>query len=346
VLAALDTGGDMGLMLLKERIDELEALYNQEADEKEGYMDDISDVRSELEIAEQRIKDLEAEAEKHQGKKKESDESMKQMAEQMAEYRLFKMKLETVQKENEIAMMKKRQELGELSHRLKKANERLLEKELTGSGDNSGELPPITEREEELLTKFDPDNIDMSVDDDEWKEQMNQRYNQLYRRLLREMQANRELRVSAAVDGQSGDKPFLGGQDGEAVVHDFNKTLEKKLETQKKQCDRLRKEIRSVEMRERYNTILRQNWQDQLLQAEKMLTLANQIHNRDRLRYTAQIKDRDDELKRLKTFVTKITKSRGNKSRRAGRRINNVMVPIKRKVSPVVRKIRKPSARN
>jgi len=335
----------MGLMLLKERIDELEALYNQEANEKEQYMDDISDVRSELEIAEHRIKELEAEAEKFQGKKKETAENMKQMADQVGEYRLYKMKLETVQKENEILMMKKRQEIGELSHRLKKANERLLENELSGSGEAGADLPPITEREEELLTKFDPDKIDMTVDDSEWKEQMNQRYNQLYRRLLKEMQANRELRSSSAFEGQSGEKPATGEEAPDGDMLYFNRALEKKLDKQKKQCDRLRREIRSVEMRERYNTILRQNWQEQLLQAEKVLTLANQVHNRDRFRYTAQIKDRDDELKRLKVFVTKITKSRGNKSRRAGRKMNNVMVPIKRKISPTVRKIRKPSSR-
>merc|ERR1719285_1622546 len=147
VLAAMDTAGDTGLLLLKERIDELEDLYNQEADEKERYMDDIADVRSELEIAEQRVKGLEKDAQKLQGKKKETDESMKKMAEQVGEYRLYKLKLESVQKENEIEMMKKRREIGELSHRLKKANERLLEAELSGNPEAGSSLPPISEKD-------------------------------------------------------------------------------------------------------------------------------------------------------------------------------------------------------
>jgi len=336
VLAALDTAGDTGLMLLKERIDELEDLYNQEADEKERYMDDIADVRSELEIAEDRIKVLEKEAEKYHGRKKENDENMKKMAEQVGEYRLYKLKLESVQKENEIVMMKKRQELGELSHRLKKANERLLEAELSGNA-GTNNLPPITDKEQDLMSKFNPENLDFPTDDEGWKEQMNERYNQLYRRLLKEIQANRELRVSAAVGGVSGEgNAGLSGDLG-AEMDDVTRALEKKMREQKKSCDRLRKEIRSVEMRERYNNILRQNYQEQLMQVERMLVFANQVHNRDRVRFTNQIEDKDSELNRLKSFVTKITKSRGNKSRRAGRRINNVAVPIKRKVDPAIR---------
>jgi len=81
------------------------------------------------------------------------------------------------------------------------------------------------------------------------------------------------------------------------------------------------------------------------MQVERMLVFANQVHNRDRVRFTNQIEDKDSELNRLKSFVTKITKSRGNKSRRAGRRMNNVMVPVQRKVNPEFRKrILKPRA--
>merc|ERR1719233_1806361 len=222
VLAAMDTAGDTGLLLLKERIDELEDLYNQEADEKERYMDDIADVRSELEIAEDRIKGLEKDAEKSYGKKKENDENLKKMAEQVGEYRLYKLKLESVQKENEIVMMKKRQELGELSHRLKKANERLLEAELSGNAATGSSLPPISEKEQDLMSKFNPDNIEFSGDDEAWKEQMTERYNQLYRRLLREIQQNRELRVSSAE-----------GRPGGSIIDEFSEDSGGMLEVQK-----------------------------------------------------------------------------------------------------------------
>jgi len=344
VLAAMDTAGDTGLLLLKERIDELEDLYNQEADEKERYMDDIADVRSELEIAEQQVKDLEKEAEKFHGKKKETDESLKKMAEQVGEYRLYKLKLESVEKENEIVMMKKRQEIGELSHRLKKANERLLEAELSGNPEAGSSLPPISEKDQDLMSKFNPENIDMSGNDEAWKEQMTERYNQLYRRLLREIQENRELRVSSADGVSGGNDTGTASKESGAMVN-VNIALEKRIKEQKKYCDKLRREIKSVEMRERYNNVLRQNYQEQLMQVERMLVFANQVHNRDRVRFTNQIEDKDSELNRLKSFVTKITKSRGNKSRRAGRRMNNVMVPVQRKVNPEFRKrILKPRA--
>jgi len=327
VLAAMDGGNDAGLMLLKERIDELELLYNQEADQKENYLDDIADVRSELEVAEVRIRDLEQEAERMNGKRQESDSSMKKMAEQMAEFRMYKLKFETIQKENELEMMEKRKEIGELNHRLKKMNERLLDGGMGLKGEDGPELGPLSEKQQDALMKFDPDNIDNSLADGEWKEQMNERYNQLYRRLLKEMQTNRELRVSAAMDGP---RDKLDLDIASATLVETNRILEKRLKEQKKQCDSLRKEIRCVEQRERFNSILRQKGKDQLAQVEKMLVLANQIHNRDRVRFSNQIQDRDSELRRLKTFVTKITKSRGNKSRHAGMRRMNVMVPVKR----------------
>jgi len=327
VLAAMGGGNDAGLMLLKERIDELELLYNQEADEKENYLDDIADVRSELEVAEGRIKDLEQEIERINGKKQDSDNSMKKMAEQMGEYRMYKLKFEAVQEENELEMMEKRKEIGELNHRLKKMNERLLDGGMGVTGEDASELAPLSEKQQDALMEFDPDNIDNSLADGEWKEHMNARYNQLYRRLLKEMQINRELRVNAAVEGP---RDKLDLDVASATLVETNKILEKKLKEQKKQSDSLRKEIRCVEQRERFNTILRQKAKDQLAQVEKMLVLANQIHNRDRVRFSNQIQDRDSELKRLKTFVTKITRSRGNKSRRAGTRRMNVMVPVKR----------------
>merc|ERR1719384_1666429 len=110
------------------------------------------------------------------------------------------------------------------------------------------------------------------------------------------------------------------------------RTLERESKNLKDEINRQRKQIRMHEQREKYNDALRMNWQNQLSQMEQAVLLANQIHNRDRIRFTSELAERDSELSRLKMFLAKITRTRGKTSRRTGR-ANNVMVPIKRKTS-------------
>lgn len=342
VLAAL--GADASVEALKGRIDELEELYNQAEEDKERYMDDVADMRGELEDSQQRILELESEKVSFEDKKKESEESVKKMASQIGEYRLYKTKLEFVEKENAIQLEKKRQDLGKLAHQLKQAKEKLRERELADAAREGGSpavvnknLPPLTEDEKDILTQFSPENLDtpenMSAEDADWKDKLNKRYDALYKKLMKEMQKSRELKASGAnndlLDLSSGNpdrKQRL------ALLISEHRKQERQIKEMKEETERLKKHIRMQEQREKYNDALRRNWQNQLSQMEQAVLLANQIHNRDRIRFTSELAERDSELSRLKMFLAKITRTRGKTSRRTGR-ANNVMVPIKRKTS-------------
>jgi len=335
VLAAL--GADASVEALKERIDELEELYHQEIEDKERYMDDVADIRNELDLAQSRVAELEQDNNKFEDKKKEAEESVKKMAGQIGEYRLYKTKLEFVEKENAIQMEKKRQEVGKLTHMLKQAREKFHESELSSAGGGGGpaNLPPLTDKEKETLKEFSPTDMDipkqLSKEDKSWKDQLNKRYDSLYQKLMKEMQRSRELRATGAnadlLDLGSGD-PGRKARLAQFITE--HRKQERQIKEMKEEQERLKKHIRMQEQREKYNDALRRNWQNQLSQMEQAVLLANQIHNRDRIRFTSELAERDSELSRLKMFLAKITRTRGKTSRRTGR-ANNVMVPIKRK---------------
>jgi len=324
---------------LKGRIDELDDLLNKEIEDKERYMDDVADIRSELELAQARVRELEGEKDGYLTKKKEAEESVKKMAGQVGEYRLYKTKLAFVEEQNRIQMEKKREELGKLTHLLKQAKERIHESDLAsasgGSGASAANLPPLTQKEKETLKAFDPTDLgvpkNLSAEDKGWKDKLNDRYDALYQKLMKEMQRSRELRAQ----GANTDLLDLSSSNPDrkqrlALLIQEHRKQERQIRDMKEEQERLKKHIRMQEQREKYNDALRRNWQNQLSQMEQAVLLANQIHNRDRIRFTSELAERDSELSRLKMFLAKITRTRGKTSRRTGR-ANNVMVPIKRK---------------
>lgn len=331
---------DASVEELKIRIDELDDLLNKEIEDKERYMDDVADIRSELELAQNRNQDLVGEKDGYITKKKEAEESVKKMAGQVGEYRLYKTKLAFVEEQNRIQMEKKREELGKLTHLLKQAKTRIHESDLasasgTGLGPANLTLPPLTEKEKETLKEFDPTDVsipkNLSPEDKGWKAKLNERYDALYTKLMKEMQRSRQLKAQ----GANTDLLDLSSSNPDrkqrlALLIQEHRKQERQIRDMKEEQERLKKHIRMQEQREKYNDALRRNWQNQLSQMEQAVLLANQIHNRDRIRFTSELAERDSELSRLKMFLAKITRTRGKTSRRTGR-ANNVMVPIKRK---------------
>jgi len=173
--------------LLKERVDELEELYNQECEDKERYMDDAADLRLELEEAENRIKDVEEEKLEVERKKHRVEEDVEKLSRALGEFRLKKSKLQLLRNESNLQIERLRQENNQLSYQLKQAKAKLQEAKMGGKpADNSVYLNPLIEKEKATLVLYDPAKFDFDNEGDQDKIEKN--FQELYKKLLMVMQ--------------------------------------------------------------------------------------------------------------------------------------------------------------
>jgi len=173
--------------MLKERVDELEELYNQECEDKERYMDDAADLRLELEEAENRIRDVEEEKMEVERKKNFVEEDVEKLSRALGDFRLKQSKLELMRNESNLQIERLRQENNQLSYQLKQAKAKLQEAKMVEKPpNNSVYLNPLTEKEQDTLDLYDPAKFDFENEGDQDKIEKN--YQELYKKLLMMMQ--------------------------------------------------------------------------------------------------------------------------------------------------------------
>jgi len=173
--------------MLKERVDELEELYNQECEDKERYMDDAADLRLELEVAENRIKDVEQEKLEVERKKNSIEEDVEKVSRALSDVRLKKSKLEIMRNESNLQIERLRQENSQLSYHLKQAKAKLREVKMEEKpSNNSVHLNSLIKKEKDTLDFYDPAKLGFENKDDQDKIEKN--YQELYKMLFMVMQ--------------------------------------------------------------------------------------------------------------------------------------------------------------
>jgi len=310
--------------MLKERVNELEELYNQECEDKERYMDDAADLRAELEEAEQRIKDVEEEKSEVERKNLLVDGEVKKLSTALGEFRLDKSKLELMRHEGKLQIGRLRQENNQLIYQLKQAKAKLNEAEMRGVASNAAVLPPLTEKEKETLEQYNPAKLDF--DNEDHQGQIEKNYQELYKRLLMETtrQIKGELQHGISKLNLKDDEKRLNLVT--EIEHQKRKISELKEEDKRKA-----KELQIMRERDKQNDLLKKAFRDQLSQMEQAVLLARQVHHRDRLRHSKEIAENEEEFNRLKMALAKVHRMR-RKSKKTGR-ANNVMVPVDHKIS-------------
>merc|ERR550534_1127050 len=135
-----------------------------------------------------------------------------------------------------------------------------------------------------------------------------------------------EMRAMADMDSKSSSRSGRGDRamrtertERWAKLLDEKDSLRNELKDSKKQNKRYKKQIQTMEQRERYNDALRRNWNNQLAQMEQAVLLANQIHNRDRQQFQLELDEHTQENIRLKKFLKVLSNrqksNRGNVAR-------------------------------
>jgi len=306
--------------LLKEHVVELERMYSHECWEKERYMDNAADARVELEQAEQRIYDLQAEKMELARKKKAVDENVQKMAIALGEFRMNKSKLELLQKEQNLLIQRLKEEINQLNHRLKIQKEKLNETKIRAA-------TSITlDKEKDILERYNPAHFDFDSGDS--KDSIKRSYQELYERLLRGSHKFYEEETSKRVRGYSnpgGSDQKLNEEPLKLVALDSKRRRE--IQDLKDQNESMRRTIENLKQREKDNDVTKRSWNIQLHKMEKAILLSNEIHRRDKIRWEGEISEKNAELSMMKKYLDQRSRKKRRNSRKTGRS-TNVMVPV------------------
>jgi len=319
--------------LLKERVDELEKVYNEECQDKERYMDDAADARAELEEAEQRIQDLELEKIELARKKKAVDERVQKMTVALEQFRINKSKLELMQKEQNIWIQRSKQEINQLNHQLHLEKQKHKEAEIRAA--NSMNLFSssflLTDMGKETLERYNPAKFDFDSGND--KDSIERNYQELYKRLLRGIQTshgdNKNSILGRGDSNPAGSDQKQNEEMLKLVALDSQKKRE--IKDLKDEIESLRKSMENMKQREKYNDATKRSWNNQLHKMEKAILLSNEIHRRDKIRWEGEISEKNSELSMMKMYLAQRSRKKRRQSRKTGRS-TNVMVPVDQKV--------------
>jgi len=317
--------------LLKERVDELEKIYNHECQDKERYMDDAADARVELEQAEQRIQDLQAEKIQLARKKKSVDENVQKMTIALGELSMNKSKLELMQKEQNLLIQRSKQEIIQLNHRLKLEKEKLKEAEIRAATSINLYSSSFTDIEKDILERYNPAHFDFDSGDN--KDSIERNYQELYKRLLRRIQkSHEEEENSKRVRGDSNPGGSDQKQNEEMLkLVALDSQRQREIKDLKDQNESMRKAMENMKQREKYNDATKRSWNIQLHKMEKAILLNNEIHRRDKIRWEGEISEKNSELSMMKMYLAQRSRRKRRQSRKTGRS-TNVMVPVDQKV--------------
>lgn len=267
-------------------------------------MDDAADARCELEEAEQRIKELEMENLKLVNKKNDVDEDIQKMCVELAEFRITKAKLETIQSQNALQIQKYRQEIADMDNQLKWANRKILKSEKEEAASTSVEVSfaPDLCNQESLSLEV------LTLDEENDKE-----INPL---LDIEVQTTREVWFNPEDTILE-----LNGEHGDVKQSEEYSEL---VSTNRQ----LRKELNDLRVQLKSRDALKSNWTDQIVSLEKGLLLVNQINKRDNNKWKDMLSEKESELDRSNLALKLLQKKFTALKRNTGR-AHNVSVPIK-----------------
>merc|ERR1719193_2235227 len=127
------SGGGAAEEILKEQILELEELLAKCKEERNRYKDDAKNTTLELVETERTVKELAGERETIIKQKKDAEETVKKMAGQIGEYRLYKTKLDFLTNDHEIRIQRKNEEIERLKQEVEDLSAQAEENERSGS---------------------------------------------------------------------------------------------------------------------------------------------------------------------------------------------------------------------
>lgn len=305
---------------LKDHIEYIEDLYNKECTEKEKYMDDVADLKDELDRKTGRLEELEAKAGK-------SDKNVKKMAGQIGEFRLYKTKLEFSEKDHKIEVSKLKQKIEDLQSDTKNYKNKAREASMKGSTESrSRSTRPLTSTEKQDYDTFHPDTLKDLGDcnEDEWKLAMKDQYDELYKKWMNRVQTCRQLeRTGGNLAGGAGRG---ANRDKIYDLVSSNDALKCQVKDMSEDIEKMKRQIKRKDQQQRYSDALRKDFSNQLQQMEQAVFMTNQIHNRDRKQFDREIQEKNQELQRLKHFLKLL--SQRNKKMSKG---NRVRMPVNRR---------------
>merc|ERR1711920_632738 len=134
------SGGGGAEEILKEQILELEELLAKCKEDRNRYKDDAKNTTLELVETERTVKELAGERETFIKQKKDAEETVKKMAGQIGEYRLYKTKLDFLTNDHEIQIQRKNEEIERLKQEIEDLSAQAEENERKGSA-RKGDSP-------------------------------------------------------------------------------------------------------------------------------------------------------------------------------------------------------------
>jgi len=313
--------------MLKERVDELEKIYNEECEEKERYMDEAADARCEFEEAQQRIKDLEDEKLVLIQKQKNVDENAKKMTSTLGEYRLTITKLELFQKESKLQIERYRDKVGQLNHRLKQTQQRLQRAEIRAA--SAINHLPFKDDEQQILEKYNPGCLNFQKEDAQ--ENIEKNYQDIYKRLIAEMQRNRELRNNYKEEDVKRGTSEKEKNTEILRLSQQNRQLNQQVQDLQEEVDTTRKNLDTIQRREMERDNLMKIWKRKMTQSEQASILSNTIYHHDRKKWQQEIVQKETEIRRVKMMLMKANRQSRKKNRIMGRP-SNVSVPVKKRI--------------
>lgn len=266
-------------------------------------MDEAADARCELEEAEQRIKELEIEKLKLVHKKNNVDEDIQKMCVELAEFRITKAKLETIQSQNILQIQKYRQEIADLDNQLKWANEKILK----------------AEKEEESIS------VEVSAHAD-----LRNQESLSLEVLTLEEENDKEINTGLYLEVQTTREVWLNPEDTILELNGEHGDIKQSEEYSEllRENRRLRKELNDLKVQMKSRDLLKSNWTDQIVSLEQGLLLANQVNKRDNSKWRGMLSERDSEVERL-NLALRLLQNKYTALKRTTGRAHNVSVPIK-----------------
>lgn len=126
-----------------------------------------------------------------------------------------------------------------------------------------------------------------------------------------------------------------------------NKSANTRLREQEMVAEKAKRQAAMLIKRDAYNKQLQDNWKTQLKQMEQAILLCSTIHKRDRTSFGEQIRAKDEQIEKLKAYVSTFTQLRQPKPKTfmgAGGRISvPKTIGRRNKAKPALRKKRRPS---
>merc|ERR1719193_409569 len=150
-------GGGGAEEILKKQILELEELLSKSKEDRNHYKDDAKNTTLELVETERTVKELAGERDTLIKQKKDAEETVKKMAGQIGEYRLYKTKLDFMMNDHQIQMERKDQEIERIKQEMEDLTAQAEEAEKKGDSQRGDDGTSSEDRHRALRAMADID---------------------------------------------------------------------------------------------------------------------------------------------------------------------------------------------